>query len=319
MRIAAALLAVPVRGDYGYGDYGYGDGDGPLQFDQSLTGAQLVEELLSADADLEFRNVRGSSHLDQCAALFANGHAAGVSFEKDPATGALAVDANGDYMPSAAFAIPDRGVMLSTGQSAQFNGYGNFQVFGGIISCLFVHFLLSYLSTQRRLQNSITTQFGVAATSTSRRPSTRPTAKTAASTTRASSSSSSGARTTPTSPTSPSSTSGGATSTWSTSAPTGFYLNGENVARVPDSEADQDFVSINSVNHESNARYFNRNDHVEIQHALPGTKSRLVIGGVRARKCARARDATPSLRGPVSPVRTSVRARGPPRLPPAGG
>ena len=151
MRIAAALLAVPVRGDYGYGDYGYGDGDGPLQFDQSLTGAQLVEELLSADADLEFRNVRGSSHLDRCAALFANGHAAGVSFEKDPATGALAVDANGDYMPSAAFAIPDRGVMLSTGQSAQFNGYGNFQVFGGIISCLFVHFLLSYLSTPRRL------------------------------------------------------------------------------------------------------------------------------------------------------------------------
>ena len=99
----------------------------------------------------------------------------------------------------------------------------------------------------------------------------------------------------------------------------GFYLNGENVARVPDSDADQDFVSINSVNHESNARYFNRNDHVEIQHALPGAKSRLVIGRVWARKCARARDATPSLRGPVSPVRTSVRARGPPRLPPAGG
>ena len=99
----------------------------------------------------------------------------------------------------------------------------------------------------------------------------------------------------------------------------GFCLNGENVARVPDSDADQDFVSINSVNHESNARYFNRNDHVEIQHALPGAKSRLVIGGVRARKCARARDATPSLRGPVSPVRTSVRARSPPRLPPDGG
>ena len=77
MRIAAALLAVPVRGDYGYGDYGYGDGDGPLQFDQSLTGAQLVEELFSADADLQFRNVRGSSHLDRCAALFANGHLRG--------------------------------------------------------------------------------------------------------------------------------------------------------------------------------------------------------------------------------------------------
>ena len=40
----------------------------------------------------------------------------------------------------------------------------------------------------------------------------------------------------------------------------GFYLNGHNIALVPDTDSDSDIVSINNVNYKRNAKYFNGND-----------------------------------------------------------
>ena len=39
-----------------------------------------------------------------------------------------------------------------------------------------------------------------------------------------------------------------------------FFLNGENIAKLPDSETDNDIVSINNVNYETNTKYFHGND-----------------------------------------------------------
>ena len=86
------------------------------------TADALVDELMSADADVEFRNVRGSAHLAACAALFTNGHAAGTLMRKDPTTGALERDADGRYVPSDTFILPERGVILSSGAPVHFNG-----------------------------------------------------------------------------------------------------------------------------------------------------------------------------------------------------
>lgn len=39
-----------------------------------------------------------------------------------------------------------------------------------------------------------------------------------------------------------------------------FFLNGENIAKLPDSDTDSDIVSINNVNYETNTKYFHGND-----------------------------------------------------------
>ena len=61
------------------------------------TAQQLVDELMSADADVEFRHVAGSSHLAECAALFTNGRAAGTLMRQD-ADGNKLEDGDGNYI-----------------------------------------------------------------------------------------------------------------------------------------------------------------------------------------------------------------------------
>ena len=39
-----------------------------------------------------------------------------------------------------------------------------------------------------------------------------------------------------------------------------FFLNGENIARLPETETETDIVSINNVNYETNSKYFHGND-----------------------------------------------------------
>ena len=88
---------------------------------QNGTAEQLIEELMSTNSDVEFRNVVGSAHLADCAAVFTNGRAAGRLMKKNATTHEPLKDGNGDYVPSKTWILPDRGVILSSGAPADLN------------------------------------------------------------------------------------------------------------------------------------------------------------------------------------------------------
>ena len=234
-------------------------GDG-LNF-QTMNAADMVAQLISLDESLEVRNAAGSSHLDKCAAQFTNGHALGNLVEKYEdvngnwvarkqldANGIPLLDANGDYVyfHTSTPIVPETGIILSSGSPNDFNLNdaddtttsfsgtggdsdlkGTVDASNGLDNVLFDACILQF--EFRCTNNAFVPQISF-------------------------------------------------NYIWGSEEyyeyvnsvfndVFGFYLNGVNIATLPQTETSSSIVSINNVNYNTNGNYFNGND--------PGTGSKL--------------------------------------------
>ena len=227
-------------------------GDG-LNF-QTMSAADMVAQLISLDESLEVRNAAGSFHLDKCAAQFTNGHALGNLVEKYEdvngnwvarkqldANGIPLLDANGDYVyfHTSTPIVPETGIILSSGSPNDFNLNdaddtttsfsgtggdsdlkGTVDASNGLDNVLFDACILQF--EFRCTNNAFVPQISF-------------------------------------------------NYIWGSEEyyeyvnsafndVFGFYLNGVNIATLPQTETSSDVVSINNVNFSTNGNYFNGND-----------------------------------------------------------
>ena len=91
-----------------------------MQFDTSIPAADLVNDLLNSNGDVEVRNIQASVNIAQCAAKFRRGHTLGNLYQKD-ANNDLIKDADGNYIESNTPILMDEGIVLSSGSPAHLN------------------------------------------------------------------------------------------------------------------------------------------------------------------------------------------------------
>jgi len=97
-----------------------------MQFDTTTNATELVNNLISTTGEIavEISNVQASSHIESCAALFRRGHTLGTLYQKGPAPNYdLLKDANGNYIPTnpEVYMVPDEGLILSSGSPQHLN------------------------------------------------------------------------------------------------------------------------------------------------------------------------------------------------------
>ena len=68
---------------------------------QSLSKEELVQKFISVDGDVEFFNIKASTHYDQCTRYYSGGHTLGKAWVDDVMNGTL----TDDYL------IPDEGII----------------------------------------------------------------------------------------------------------------------------------------------------------------------------------------------------------------
>jgi hypothetical protein len=195
------------------------------------TPEELVNILLDLHGDVQVANISATAAFDQCARYFNNGYSLGnfTNTTGNVDNGPL-LDSNGVPIPI----VPDQGVMLSSGNPSDFN----YQTSDGKTT------KFSVFSTDLDLQNYVKPysvfdacwlKFRFKCTSEAYVPQVSfnyvfgseeyyEYANTAFNDAFA------------------------------------FFLNGENIARLPTTETDTDVVSINNVNYETNTQYFHGND-----------------------------------------------------------
>jgi hypothetical protein len=207
-----------------------------MQF-QSTTAADLVANIISATGDVEIRQIVSSSHITECAALYTHGHTLGYLYQKGPDY-ELLKDSNGKYIPTDVPLIPDQGIILSSGNPTDFNWNHKDDMTtaydaGGDAD------LKRTVDESNGKNNPIydacVLQFQFRCTSDAYVPL--------------------------------------ASFRYSFGSEEyyeyvdsafndvfGFYLNGENIARLPSTDTSSNIVSINNVNYKDNKRYFHGND-----------------------------------------------------------
>ena len=208
-----------------------------MQFD-IVNAATLVENLISSTGNVEISNIKSSSHIEQCASLFRRGHTLGNLYQKDPITNELLKDENGDYILTDTPIVPDEGIILSSGSPQHLNWNDEDDTtlshnVGGDMD------LKRTVDQSNGENNSIfdacILQFDFRCTGEGYVP--------------------------------------GIEFKYIFGSEEyyeyvnskfndvfGFYLNGENIARLPSTNTDSDVVSINNVNYNANEQYFHGND-----------------------------------------------------------
>jgi hypothetical protein len=212
---------------------------GIMQF-QYVPASTLVSNLISATGDIEIQQIVSSSHITECAALYSQGYQLGTLFKKG-ADNELLKDASGNYIPTdpPVPLIPDEGIILSSGKPADLNWNNaddqttSFTSAGGDAD------LKKSVDESNGKNNAVfdacMLQFQFRCTSDAYVPV--------------------------------------ASFRYSFGSEEyyeyvdsafndvfGFYLNGENIARLPSTDTNSTIVSINNVNYKNNKRYFHGND-----------------------------------------------------------
>jgi hypothetical protein len=209
-----------------------------MQF-QSTSATELVANLISSTGDVEIRQIESSRHIMQCAALYTQGHQLGYLFQKG-ADNELLKDASGNYIPTdpPVALIPDEGIILSSGKPSDLNWNNEDEMTtshdaGGDVD------LKRTVDESNGMNNAVfdacVLQFQFRCTSDAYVPV--------------------------------------ASFRYSFGSEEyyeyvdsafndvfGFYLNGENIARLPSTDTNSNIVSINNVNYNNNKRYFHGND-----------------------------------------------------------
>jgi hypothetical protein len=209
---------------------------GIIQF-QSVPASTLVNNLISATGDIEINSIVASSHITECAALYTKGHQLGTLFKKGP-NNELLKDANGNYIPTDVPLIPDQGLILSSGKPADLN-WNNQDDMTTSFTAGGDADLKRTVDESNGQNNAVfdacMLQFQFRCTSDAYVPV--------------------------------------ASFRYSFGSEEyyeyvdsafndvfGFYLNGENIAKLPSTDTSSRIVSINNVNYKNNKQYFHGND-----------------------------------------------------------
>ena len=213
---------------------------GPYMQFFNVNATQLINELIQTDGEVEidYDDIFSSSHISDCSAMFTRGHTLGNLYQKDPITHQPMKDVNGDYIPTSTPIVPDTGIILSSGNPLDFNindadDQTTRHDAGGDPD------LKGTVDAQNNWNNAIfdacVLQFKFRCKNDAYVPSVQ------------------------------------FKYIWGSEEyyeyvdsafndVFGFYLNGENIARLPTTDTTSDIVSINNVNYKDNAVYFNGND-----------------------------------------------------------
>ncbi|KAL7535396.1 hypothetical protein ACHAXR_006465, partial [Thalassiosira sp. AJA248-18] len=202
--------------------------------------SQLVNELLNSNGQVEIKDVSGSPILANCAAMFTNGHSLGNLYQKNPLTNQTAKDVNGNYIPTdpPVPLVPDVGIILSSGNPLDFN-HNDLDDTTTIHNSGGDFDLKKSVDASNGWNNAVfdacVLEFKFRCTNEAFIPQVS------------------------------------FNYIWGSEEyyeyvdsafndVFGFYLNGENIARLPETTTSSDIVSINNVNYKRNNVYFHGND-----------------------------------------------------------
>ena len=199
---------------------------------ETKTAEQIVDLLVSSTGDVEYKSVQASSTFGQCARYFTNGFSLGnlTDTTGNVDNGPL-LDSNGNPIPI----VPDQGLIISSGSPIHFNNQtsdGKSTEFQNIVTD---NDLRNYLSNQY-VYDACSISFEFRCTGGSNYIPTVSFDYVFASE---------------------------EYYEYANSAfndAFAFFLNGENIARLPTTETSTDVVSINNVNYAVNVEYFHGND-----------------------------------------------------------
>jgi hypothetical protein len=213
-----------------------------MQFNTTISKEDLVDSLISASGDVEFEGVDATSNFAQCAGLYTDGHTLGKLMQRGGAPDyALLTDANGNYIPSDTYIAPDVGIILSSGDPRHYN-WNNGDMDTVQHSTTQVT-MSTWLTELRGDTNARSVSFYDACA-----VSFRFRCRSNGYVPRVSFKYSFGSE----------EYYEYVNSQFNDAF--GFYLNGQNIAKLPYTTTDTTLVSINNVNYKRNNQYFNGND-----------------------------------------------------------
>ncbi|KAL3798635.1 hypothetical protein ACHAW5_001279 [Stephanodiscus triporus] len=216
-----------------------------MQFTTNRTKEQLVQALIASNGDVEFKDVVSTSNVGDCGALYTGGHTLGNLMQRGPGPDyALETDANGNYIPTTTPLVPNEGIILSSGDPRGFNWNDAddlTKVFSE--SSVTTHPLLADLRKDVNLQSGRSNSFfdGCAISFKFRCTSDAYVPEVSFKYVFGSEE----------------------YYEYVDSAfndAFGFYLNQQNIAKIPTTTTSSNIVSINNVNYNANKMYFNGND-----------------------------------------------------------
>lgn len=205
---------------------------------QQKTVTELVNILMAENNDVQFEQVQAAAVFNECARYFTNGHSLGYLYNTTGRTGnedveqnpiPLLLDANGDPIPI----VPDQGVILSSGRPSDFNNQTSDKKTTEFSKYSTDNDLQQYVD--HSVLDACWIKFRFKCTSEAYVPVV-------------------------------SFNYVFGSEEYYEYANTefndafAFFLNGENIARLPTTETNTDIVSINNVNYETNTQYFHGND-----------------------------------------------------------
>lgn len=205
---------------------------------QQKTANELVSMLMDENSDVQFEQVEAASVFNTCARYFTDGFSLGYLYNTTGRTGnedvnenpiPLLLDANGDPIPI----VPDQGIMLSSGSPFDFNAQTSDKKTTQFSQYSTDSDLAQYVGNS--VYDACWIKFRFKCPSQESVPVV-------------------------------SFKYVFASEEYYEYANSGFndafafFLNGDNIARLPTTETDTDIVSINNVNYNTNAQYFHGND-----------------------------------------------------------
>lgn len=220
---------------------------------ETKTKEELVQNLMAFNGDVQYQNIQATPAFSQCARLFSNGYSLGnlKDTSVDPLNPPDLLDSSGNPVPI----VPDKGIMLASGKPENFNGqdgdkqttafsYVNATDSKDLDLQNMVKPYTTYDACWIKFQFKCTSEAYVPVVSFNYVFGSEEYYEYVNS---------------------------------AFNDAFAFFLNGVNIARLPDTETATDIVSINNVNYNVNTKYFHGNDPGENQ---VGTGSGLDPTGV---------------------------------------
>ena len=218
-----------------------------MQFNTTISKEDLVDSLISASGDVEFQDIQATSNFAQCAAMYTGGHTLGKLMQRGSAPDyTLLTDANGNYIPSDTYIAPDVGIILSSGDPRRYNwNDGDMDTVEHSTTQVTTSPWLTELradDTNAQIRSTSNSFYDACAVSFKFRCMSNGYV-----------------------PRVSFKYSFGSEEYYEYvhsqfNDAFGFYLNGQNIAKLPFSTTGSTLVAINNVNYEENKQYFNGND-----------------------------------------------------------